>query len=142
MAVIANYTGDILEAEDAGVLVIPYEFVLATSLPATNVSTTIFLMPNVNETFQLAGASVTYGTAGSAGTIQITVESGTSAPGAGTAQLTGAMSLAGTANTPINGTVIASPTNITAGSRISFTTAGTPTGLANGVLTILLKRTA
>ena len=142
MSVIANLTGNVLQVEDVGVLVIPYEFVLANSITTTAGSTTIFLMPNVPETFQVAGASVAFGTASASGTVQISVESSTTAPGSGTAQLTGTMSLAGTANTPVNGTVIASPTNITAGSRLSFTTAGTLTGLVNGVLTVLIKRTA
>lgn len=142
MSVIANYQGNVLEVEDAGVLIIPYEFSIATGVTTTAGSSTIFLMPNLNETWQVAGASVTFSTTSSSGTITVNVDSGTNAPGAGTAQLTGTMSLSGTANTPVNGTVISSPTNITAGSRISYTTAGTLTGLAGCVLTVLLKRTA
>lgn len=142
MSVIANYTGDVLQVEDAGVLVIPYEFVIGTGITTTAGSTTIFLMPSTVETWQVAGASVTFSTTSSSGTVTVSVDSGTNAPGAGTAQLTGTMSLAGTANTPVNGTVIASPTSITSGSRISYTTAGTLTGLVGCVLTVLLKRIA
>lgn len=142
MSVVADLTGNVLKTEDTGVLVIPYEFTIATGITTTAGSTTIFVMPSLAETFQVAGATVTFSTAGGSGAaITVNIDTGTQAPGAGTAQLTGTMALTGAANTPVNGTVITTPTNITSGARISYTTSGTLTGLAGCVLTVLLKRT-
>ena len=65
---------------------------------------------------------------------------GTQATGSGTNQLTGTMSLSGTANTPVNGTVVAAPLAIAAGNRINLIFAGTVTGLANCVITVVLQK--
>lgn len=129
-------------AGGAGILIPGYEYATATGVTTTAGSTTIYVQSNEGTTYQVVAATVTFSTTSSSGTIQVNVDSSTNAPGAGTAQLSSAMSLAGTANTPVNGTVIASPTSIAAGSRISYTTGGTLTGLAGCVLTVVLKRTA
>jgi hypothetical protein len=104
------------------------------------VSHTIFVNDNSGQTYKVAGATVTFGTTSSSGTLQIEVATGTQAIGAGTNQLTGTMSLSGVANTPVNGTVIASPTTITSGARVNLIFAGTVTGLANATVSIALQR--
>ena len=104
------------------------------------VSHTIFVNDNVSGTYQIAGVTATFGTASSSGTLQVEVATGTQAIAAGTNQLTGTLSLSGTANTPVNGTLIASPTTIAAGNRINLIFAGTVTSLAGCSINVVLKR--
>lgn len=104
------------------------------------VSHTVFVCPNVSATYAIEGVSVSFGTASTSGTLQVEVATGTQAIAAGTNQLTGTMSLSGTANTTVNGTMIASPTTISAGNRINLIFAGTVTNLANAIVTIALRR--
>lgn len=104
------------------------------------VSHTVFVNDNVSGTYKVAGVTATFGTASTSGTLQVEVATGTQAIAAGTNQLTGTISLAGTANTPVNGTIIASPTTIAAGSRVNFIFAGTVTNLANASFTVQLQR--
>jgi len=123
-----------------GTLIPTTEYVQSSTLTSASTSQTIWVNPTVGGTYKITAATVTFGTASSSGTMQVEVATGTQAIGAGTNQLTGTMSLAGTANTPVNGTVIASPTTIAAGNRINVILAGTLTSLANCVVTISLSR--
>lgn len=104
------------------------------------VSHTIFVNDNVSGTYKVSAVSAVFGTASSSGTLQVEVATGTTAVGSGTNQLTGTMSLSGTANTTVNGTVIASPTTITAGARVNLIFGGTVTSLANAVVSVLLTK--
>lgn len=125
-------------------VVIPqYEYLQSPPLTATSASQPIFTAPNTNETFQVVAASVRFGTAGgAAAAITVEVAPAGTAVGSGTAQLSSTLSLTGTANTAVNGTLIASPTPITAGASVNLVLSGTLTGLANGMLTVVLQRTA
>lgn len=104
------------------------------------VSHTIFVNDNVSGTYKIAAVTATFGTTSTSGTLQVEVATGTQAIGAGTNQLTGTVSLSGTANTPVNGTIVASPTTIAAGSRVNLIFAGTVTNLANASITVALQR--
>jgi hypothetical protein len=104
------------------------------------VSQPIFLNDSVSGTYQISGVSVNFGTASTSGTLQVEVATGIQAIAAGTNQLTGTLSLSGTAYTTVNGTVIASPTVISAGARVNLIFAGTVTNLANAIVTIVLQR--
>lgn len=104
------------------------------------VSHTIFVNDNVSGTYKIVGLTATFGTASSSGTLQVEVATGTQAIASGTVNLTGTVSLAGSANTPVNGTVIASPTTIVAGARVNLIFAGTVTSLANASVTVVLQR--
>lgn len=128
----------------AGTLVIlpVYEQLQATGIGASSSSFTIYVNDTVSGNFTVAGVSVVFGTASSSGTLQVEVATGTQAVASGTNQLTGTVSLAGTANTTVNGTVIASPTTVTAGSRINVILGGTLTSLANCCVTVTLQRVA
>lgn len=119
-----------------------YENVNVSGLGASSTSFTAYVADNVSGTFQVAAVTATQGTASSSGTLQVEVATGTQATGSGTNQLTGTVSLAGTANTPVNGTVIAAPTAITAGCRVNVILGGTLTSLANGAINIVLQRIA
>lgn len=129
----------------SGTVIVPlYEYVTVPGLVAASTSLTAQVLPNApgGETYVVVAVSTVFGVTSSSGTLQIEVASGTTAVGSGTNQLTGTMSLAGTANVVVNGTVIATPTTISAGSRLNIILAGTLTGLANCNVTIALKRTA
>lgn len=104
------------------------------------VSHTIYVNDNVSGTYKVAAVSAVFGTASSSATLQVEVATGTQAIAAGTNQLTGTVSLAGVANTVVNGTIIASPTTIAAGSRVNLIFAGTVTNLANCSITVALQR--
>jgi hypothetical protein len=116
--------------------VIPQAEFIHVQLLATVVTQPVFI---ADTTYQVTGAKCDPSIASTSGTFQVTVESGTTAPGSGTAQLTGAVSLSGTANTVVSGTLAASPTTLNAGDRISAVFGGVLTGLV-GTCTIYLKR--
>ena len=91
--------------------------------------------------WQVSGVSVYFQTGSTSGTLNVSVDTGTNAPGAGTAQLSSTISLAAASQQlSLNGTLIASPTVAGPGDRISIVIAGTMTSLANGMGTIWLKR--
>lgn len=104
------------------------------------VSHTIFVNDNVSGTYKIASVSAVFGTASTSGTLQVEVATGTQAIASGTNNLTGTVSLSGTANTTVNGTVIASPTTISAGARVNLIFAGTVTNLANASFSVSLQR--
>lgn len=127
----------------AGTTVIAPMFeTVQVTLTASSASQTAFVADNISGSFVLSGVSAVFGTASSSGTLQVEVATGTQAVASGTNQLTGTISLAGTPVTTVNGTIIASPTTITAGSRINLIIAGTMTNLVNCVVTLALQRTA
>lgn len=128
----------------SGVLIPTYEMVTdnqnQVAAASYAVSHSIFVNDNVSGTYQIAAVSACFSTASTSGTLQVEVATGTQAVASGTNQLTGTVSLGGTANTTVNGTIIASPTTITAGSRINLIFAGTVTNLANATINVILKR--
>lgn len=124
-------------------LVVPvYETVQVLGLGASSASQTAFICDSLSGSYVVAGVVADFGTASSSGTLQVEVAGAGVAQGSGTNQLTGTMSLSGTTNTAVNGTVIASPTTITAGSRVNIILAGTLTSLANCAVSIVLQRVA
>lgn len=104
------------------------------------VSHTIHVNDSVSGTYKVVGVSAVFGTTSTSGTLQVEVATGTQAVASGTNQLTGTMSLSGTANTVVNGTVIGSPTTVSAGARINLIFAGTVTNLANAAINVVLQR--
>lgn len=127
------------------IVILPvYEVVNNSGIGASTTSFTAFVNDTVSGTYTVAAVSAVFGTASSSGTLQVEVATGTQAVGSGVNQLTGTVSLAGTANTTVNGTVVAdaSKTTITAGSRVNLIFAGTMTSLANACVIVTLERTA
>lgn len=124
------------------VLVPTFETVQIPGLGATTTSLTAFVNDTVSGQYQIAAVSVNFGTTSTSGTLQVEVATGTQATGSGTNNLTGTVSLSGTANNVVNGVVIAAPTAIAAGSRVNIILAGTLTGLANCCVNIVLQRIA
>ena len=119
-----------------------FETVSISAISDSTTSFTAYVNDNISGTFQLVGVSARFGTASSSGTLQVEVAGAGVAVASGTNQLTGTVSLAGTANTTVNGTLIASPTAIVAGSAVNVIIAGTMTSLANCSINIVLRRIA
>jgi hypothetical protein len=108
---------------------------------AQNTSYPIYTAPNDGKTWKVVGISYRFTTQStSASTFSLEVAGAGVAPGSGTAQ-TGALSLQGTANTTINGTLTAS-TTVSAGTSINLVVSNTAatTGLAGLVITVSLQR--
>lgn len=111
-----------------------------TAAASYAVSHPIFVNNNDGSTYKVAAVSAVFGTASTSGTLQVEVATGTQAIASGTNQLSGTVALSGTANTTVNGTLIASPTTISAGARVNLIFAGTVTNLLNCVITVALQR--
>lgn len=116
-----------------------YEYV-TLPLTATSTSLTAYVAPNDSTTWQVVAVSARFGTASTSGAVQVEVAGAAIAVGSGTNQLTGTVSLAGTTNTTVNGTIIASPTVLSAGGAVNVIVSGTMTSLANCQVTIVLQR--
>jgi hypothetical protein len=131
-------------------LVQSYEFICSPTLGAASTSQTLFVAPKTSGsranfgTYKVAYVIVSFGTASSSGTMQIEKATSTQAIASGTNVLTGTMSLAGTANTPVEGTLSSNPGTLTmaGGDRLNVILGGTLTSLANCVVTIGLQRVA
>lgn len=109
-----------------------------STVPTTATSYTMFM---ANRAYRVKAASTIASTAGGSGcTVTVNKDTSTNAPGAGTALLTGAMALSGTANTRVTGTLIGTVATLTmaAGDRLSTTWAGTISPLAGVVVTVTL----
>lgn len=117
-----------------------YETMQQTGISASSSSFTLFVNDLLSGANQIVAASVVFGTTSTSGTLQVEVATGTQAVGAGVNQLSSALSLSGTANTPVNGTLIASPTTVPIGGRINVILGGTLTGLANCCLCLQVAR--
>jgi hypothetical protein len=112
------------------------------TISATDVSRSLFICP-AGDAYQLVGIDVVFGTASTSGTLQLEKLTGTTAPGSGTAMLTGTVALSGSANTVASGTVLsgdAAALKLGGGDRLGLKLAGTLTNLAGCVATIRLKR--
>jgi hypothetical protein len=98
-------------------------------------SFTVFL---ATRAYRVKSFKASFATASTSGTVTTTKDTGTAAPGAGTALLTGTVSLAGTANTVVSGTLVATDATLklAAGDRLALTLAGTLTNLAGAFVQI------
>jgi hypothetical protein len=96
--------------------------------------------------YSLVSVSVRFSTASTSGTLQIERTPSATAVGSGTNLLSGTVSLAGTANTVVNGFPSASlafaSQVLTPGDSLSLIFAGTLTNLANAIVTVAVARTA
>lgn len=125
------------------------EMVQSTTLSAASTSQTLFVFPKdlgQYGQYMFSYAIVSFGTTSTSGTLQIERATGTQAIGGGTALLQATLSLSGTANTPVDSTGSSAPIAATnslifnGGDRLNILLAGTLTGLANCVVTVVLKR--
>src|SRR5690348_12916128 len=128
---------------------VPAYHMVSVALSATSVSQTAFLAPLANNTFgqyKFEYATVTFGTQSTSGTLQIEKATGTQAIGGGTNLLQATLALSGTANTPTDSSgsaaPVANPNTLTlaGGDRVNLIIAGTMTGLANAMVTLVFSR--
>jgi hypothetical protein len=107
---------------------------LAGAAPSAG-SQTFFL---ASRAYRVKSATCIFSTASTSGTATVNKDTGTTAPGGGTALLTGTMSLSGTANTLVTGTLIstAATLQLAAGDRLSVTFGGTLTNLAGATIMV------
>ncbi len=111
---------------------------VSVALVATSVSQIVYVASSSGN-YNLSAVSVVYGTASTvAATVQVEVSGAGVAQGSGTNQLTGTIALNSTINTVLNGTVIAAPTLIVPGSKVSLIIPTAPTTLANCIVTLYL----
>lgn len=113
--------------------------VTVNNLGASSTSQTAFV---ADANYIFTAVTETHGTASSSGTLQVEKATGTQAIAAGTNMLTGTISLAGTANTPLAGTLVttASTVAIAAGNRVNLIIGGTMTSYANGSVVLTFVR--
>ena len=92
--------------------------------------------------YVLTAVTCVWATASTSGTFMVEKLTGTTAPGSGTALLTGTVDTSTTANTVTNPALIATVASLTlaAGDRIGFKWAGTVTSLAGFAVTLTFKR--
>lgn len=102
---------------------------------ATDISRRVFIALRA---CRVKSARSAFATASSSGTWTVEKTPSGTAPGSGTALLTGAVALSGTANTTVAGTLIATQASLTlaAGDALSIVIAGTMTNLVGGMATI------
>ena len=110
------------------------------------VDQTFFVAPEACKVVAISYVHSVAGTNGSAVNLQVTKDTGTNAPGAGTDLLTNnsnaGFNCKGTANTVQAGTLVATAATLTlaAGDRLAVDFAGTLTDLAGVTVTVLLAR--
>jgi hypothetical protein len=143
MSLFSNESPALSATATAGGNVIPNTEPVVFSAQAASqaISQSIF-MPDSTGTYQVVSVQAVFGTASSSGTLQVEQLTGTTAPGSGTVMLTGTVSLAGTANTIVNGTLVSnsSTLQIAPGQRLGLKFAGTMTSLVGLVVVVGLKR--
>lgn len=108
-----------------------------------SIGTTPFFI--ADQAYTVVGVNYVNKTAGTGtGTVMLTKDTGTTAPGAGTALLTATIAVTAVANTVTPGTLVATAASLTlaAGDRLSVLFAGTLTTLAGVVFTVTLQPTA
>lgn len=98
-----------------------------------------------NDTYQVTAVTEVHATAGSDSgtvTVSVTKDTGTAAPGAGTAVLSAAFNLKATINTPQTGSLNATEANLqlAVGDRLAVLYTGTLTSAAGVVVTVSLQR--
>jgi collagen type VII alpha len=128
-AVSTGTPGEVQVNGDSGLIQI------SEALTATDATRTVFI---ATRACRFKGVKAVFSTASTSGTLQVEKCTGTTAPGSGTSLLTGTVSLSGTANTVVSGTLIATVASLTlaAGDRLSIVIAGTMTNLAGGRVTL------
>jgi hypothetical protein len=118
---------------------IQFSALTATSFAAST-NYALYTAPNDSRTWQIVGVSYRFSTQSTAAaTFSLEVAGAGIAAGSGTAQ-TGALTLQGTTNTTLNGT-LTTQTAFGAGSQVNLVVAATATtGLANFSLTLIIQR--
>lgn len=110
---------------------------LAASVPVSGTSYTFFM---ANRAYRCKAASVICSSSATVPTVDITKDTGTTAPGGGTSILTGVITFSGTANTRVTGTLTSTVATLTlaAGDRLAAKWGGTVGSITGGMVSVLL----
>lgn len=144
---LAGATGAISTADGLTVngKIVPTQFTVQFRQASSPADECFFIAARACKVVRIDEVHATAGNDASAVNLQITKDTGTNAPGAGTDLLTNntnaGFNMKGTANTVQNGTLVASAASLTlaAGDRLSADYAGTLTSLAGVVVTVTLE---
>lgn len=111
---------------------------LAASVPVTGTSYNFFM---ANRAYRAKAASIICSSTSTVPTVDITHDTGTNAPGAGTSILTGVMTMSATANTRVVGTLSATVATLTlaAGDRLAHKWGGTVGSITGALVSVLLE---
>lgn len=141
-------TGAVIDAKNANTgnfVVMPLYMTVqdgmgGLAVTSWGVNHTSYVLSGIEGKFKVAAVTVIFDVTSASGTIDVEYCTGTTAVGSGTSQLTAPMNVAGTARTPVAGTLIASPNTLSAGDRINLLFGGTLTGLSKALVSIVLER--
>lgn len=136
----ANKTFSVATADKllVGGNIIPQTVTIPVPLGLSLITSQIIFVSD--NTYKISGVQCAYSVrALVGGTLQVTVDTGTTAPGGGTNQLSSTINLSGTLNSVLSGSLIGNPTTINPGDRLGISFGGTLTGLL-GNCTVTLKR--
>lgn len=111
---------------------------LGASVPVTGTSYNFFM---ANRAYRVKAASIICSSTSTVPTVDITHDTGTNAPGAGTSVLTGVMTMSATANTRVVGTLSATVATLTlaAGDRLAHKWGGTVGSITGALVSVLLE---
>lgn len=120
-------------------VIVPVYKTIVVPVFVTDLSKAIYI---ATEAVQVVAVRAVYGVVSASGTLNIEKLTSTTAPGSGTALLTGTLDLTTTANTVLSGALSGTVGNLqlAAGNRIGIVLAGVLTGLVGAVVEIDLKR--
>ena len=136
-AVSTGIPGEVLVNSVSGMCEAVWQQYLPASVPVSGTSYSFFM---ANRAYRVKAASVVCSSSATTPTVDVIKDTGTTAPGAGTSVLTGAMSVSGTANTRVTGTVSSTIATVTlaAGDRLSTKWAGTVGSITGAIVSVLL----
>lgn len=136
-AVSTGIPGEVTVATVAGLFDATWQQYLPAAVPVSGQSYTFFV---ANRAYRVKAASIICSSAGTVPTCDVTKDTGTTGPGAGTSVLTGAMTFSGSANTRVTGTVSGTIATVTlaAGDRLAAKFAGTVGAITGAMLNVTL----
>lgn len=136
-AVSTGIPGEVAVNSVTGIWEVNWQQFLGASVPVSGTSYPVYLACRA---MRVKGVKVVCSSTATVPTVDVTKDTGTTAPGAGSTVLTGAISFSGTANTVVSGTLISTVATLTlaAGDRLSLKWGGTVGSITGAVVNILL----
>lgn len=136
-AVSTGTPGELTVNSVAGVWEANWQQFLAANVPVSGTSYPMYL---ATRAMRVKAVKVCCSSTSTQPTVDVTKDTGTTAPGAGTTVLTGAISFSATANTVVSGTLTSTVATLTmaAGDRLSLKWGGTVGSITGAVVNVLL----
>jgi hypothetical protein len=136
-AVSTGTPGEVQVNGAAGLFDAQWSQYLAASVPVSGTSYTFFM---ANRAYRIKAVSVICSSTSTTPTVDVTIDTGTTAPGGGTSCMTGAITFSGTANTRVTGTLSSTVANCTmaAGNRLACKWGGTVGSITGAQISVTL----